>query len=121
MSDRCRARPIFAHSGLRAGAAVGHPRPCRTVRKLRAVDAPFVLLPLGDGRYEMRAFSDDSEDPIVLMLDEHDGRALSAALGELLAALDAPGSGPSTAVLTVADREVRIDVTGNGVRLTVDR
>jgi hypothetical protein len=33
---------------------------------------PFVLLPLDGGRHELRAFSDNTDDPIVLVLSEHD-------------------------------------------------
>lgn len=80
---------------------------------------PFVLTPLGDGRYELRAFSDTSADPIQLVLDEHDGRALSAALAEVLNGGDRQGD--ATVSLVVAGRKVTLEATGSGVRLTVDR
>jgi hypothetical protein len=82
---------------------------------------PVVLFPLGDGRYELRAFSDDSEDPIILTLDEQDGRRLKQALGEVLSALDQRGSAPATVAVTVGGREVRLDTTADGVRMTVAR
>ena len=82
---------------------------------------PFALLPLDDGRFELRAFSDDSADPIVLSLDEEDGRALSIALGDVLTSLDAPGVVPRTVTLTVSGRQVTVAGTDEGLRLTVHR
>ena len=80
-----------------------------------------MLQPLDDGRYELRAFSDDSPDPIVLPLDANDGRALSAAVGEVLAALDEPHAQRTAVTLTVAGREVTLVAANDGVRITVNR
>lgn len=83
-------------------------------------EPPFVLLPLGDGRYELRAFSDNTEDPIVLVLDESDGRALGVAIDDMLTALDAPGIERLPIHLTIAGREVTLTGThDDGLRLTV--
>ncbi|MBE2318384.1 hypothetical protein DVA67_020550 [Solirubrobacter sp. CPCC 204708] len=38
---------------------------------------------------ELRAFSDDSDDPIVLPLDAVDGHAFGVAVADVLSALDA--------------------------------
>jgi hypothetical protein len=83
---------------------------------------PFLLLPLDDGRYELRAFSDNTEDPIVLVLDEHDGRQLGVAVADMLTALDAPGVERLPIHLTIAGREVTITGTPErGLQLTVGR
>jgi hypothetical protein len=83
---------------------------------------PFVLLPLDDGRYELRAFSDNTEDPIVLVLGEEDGRKLGVAVAEILTALDTPGVEPLPIHLMIAGRQVIITGTPDlGLRLTVGR
>jgi hypothetical protein len=80
---------------------------------------PFVLLPLDDGRYELRAFSDDAADPIVLVLDESDGRRLKRAVGD---ALDAPHAESTPRCLIIGGREVVLTATADGgLRLTVAR
>lgn len=83
---------------------------------------PFVLVPLDAGRYELRAFSDDTDDPIVLRLNEADGRSLGIAVGEMLAALDTPGAACLPIQLTVGGRRVTIAAAPeHGLRLTVER
>ena len=85
-------------------------------------DSPFVLLPLDHGRYELRAFSDDSRDPIVLVLDEDDGRRLGVAVADMLAALDAPSVERLPIRLTIDGREVTLTTTPDGgLKLTVGR
>ena len=89
---------------------------------LRGVDAPpFVLLPLDGGRYELRAFSDDSSDPIVLTLNESDGRALVSALGEAMARIDSPAEARDAVTLVIGGRSVTLEATSSGIRITVDR
>jgi hypothetical protein len=83
--------------------------------------APFVLLPLGDGRFELRTFSDDSPDPIVLVLDQQDGRALGEALEHVLSVPYAPGAAVPITHLTVAGRSVTVARTPDGVQVTVGR
>lgn len=82
---------------------------------------PFTFEPLGDGRFELRAFSDDSPDPIVLALDREQGRALGLALAEVLSAMDAPDTTPGPLTVAVGDREVVVSPTPHGVRLVVSR
>lgn len=81
---------------------------------------PFILVPLDDGRHELRAFSDTSEEPIRLVLDAKDGRAFALAVADVLTALDAPGDPPSPITLTVGGRHVTVSGTDAGVKLTVD-
>jgi hypothetical protein len=83
---------------------------------------PFTLMPLAGGRYELRAFSDESPDVIVLQLDRQDGRRLGVALADMLTALDAP-DGPLLPIrLVIAGRAVTITGTDDrGLRLTIDR
>ena len=83
---------------------------------------PFVLLPLSDGRYELRAFSDNTEDPIVLVLDETDGNKLGVAVAQALVELDTPGAEPAPIRLSIAGRDVTIYATSErGLQLTVGR
>jgi hypothetical protein len=84
-------------------------------------EPPFVLLAVDGGRFELRAFSDDSPDPIVLSLNHEDGRALSLAVAEVLTSLDAPGVQPRTVTLTLTGRRVTVAGTDKGLRLTVRR
>lgn len=79
-------------------------------------------LPLDVGRYELRTFSDDSPDPIVLELDHEDGRALGLAVADVLTALDAPGITVEPVRLVIAGREVTIEGTAErGMKITVAR
>jgi hypothetical protein len=80
---------------------------------------PFVLLPLDGGNYELRAFSDDSEDPIVLLLSDDDGRALRDALGRVLQELDAGRE--ATEELDVDGRRVVLTGSASGIAIKVDR
>jgi hypothetical protein len=82
---------------------------------------PFVLLPIDGGRFELRAFSDDSLDPIVLSLNQEDGRALSLAVADVLTSLDAPGVDSRTVTLTVSGRRITVAGTDRGLRLTIHR
>lgn len=85
-------------------------------------EPPFVLVPLDDGRYELRAFSDNTEDPIMLVLDEDDGRKLGIAVADMLTAIDSPGVERLPIHLTIAGREITIlATTDGGLRLTVSR
>jgi hypothetical protein len=82
---------------------------------------PLILLPREDGRHELRAFSDDSDDPIVLLVDDADGREFRRAVAEVL---DAAGSGDETrtAHVEIDGRDVEIAGTADGgLRLTVSR
>jgi hypothetical protein len=83
---------------------------------------PFDLVPLGDGRFELRAFSDDSEDPIGILLDSESGRRLAVALGEALVSLDLPDAQYREFRVPVGERLIRVAaLPGRGVRLTVTR
>lgn len=82
---------------------------------------PFVLIERPDGRRELRAFSDDSPDPIVLILDDEDGRLFAVALADVLTALDS-GAGLPSVTLRLAGRRVCIEGRpDSGLRLTVAR
>lgn len=84
--------------------------------------SPYDLVPLGEGRYELRAFSDDSDDPIKITLDASAGRALATALGEALASLDEPKPVEREFRVAAGQREITIlALPGKGVRLTVTR
>ena len=83
--------------------------------------APFALLPVNGDRFELRAFSDDSPDPIVLSLNLEEGRALGRAVADVLSSLDAPGVEPRTITLTISGRRVTVAGTERGLRLTVHR
>jgi hypothetical protein len=83
---------------------------------------PFDLVPVGDGCYELRAFSDDSEDPIRIMLDEVAGRELAIALGEALVSLDDPQAAEREFSVAVGQRQITVvAVPATGLRLTVTR
>jgi hypothetical protein len=83
---------------------------------------PFDLVPVGDGSYELRAFSDDSDDPIRIILDQAAGRELAIALGDALVSLDEPHAVEREFHLTVGPREITVvAVPGMGLRLTVTR
>ncbi len=84
-------------------------------------EPPFVLLPLDGDRFELRAFSDDSPDPIVLSLNQEDGRALGLAVADVLISLDTPGGDPETITLRISGRRVTVAGTDTGLRLTVHR
>lgn len=82
---------------------------------------PFVLLPRDDGRHELRAFSDDSEDPVVLVLDAEDGRRFGVAVADMLTALDA-GVDRLPIRMVIDGRDVKISGTADGgLRVTVGR
>lgn len=83
---------------------------------------PFILLPLRDGRVELRAFSDDSDDPIVLPLDQADGRAFGLAVAEVLSSLDSTRDAVEPVALVIAGRRVTVHgtVTG-GIAIDVER
>jgi hypothetical protein len=83
---------------------------------------PFVLLPLDDGRYELRAFSDNTEDPIVLVLGQEDGHKLGVAVADMLTALNTPGAERLPIHLMIGGREVIIAGTPDlRLRLMVGR
>ena len=83
---------------------------------------PFDLVPVGDGCFELRAFSDDSDDPIRVILDPESGRRLAVTLGEALAHVDTPGADAREFHVAVADRLITISaLPDTGVRLTVTR
>jgi hypothetical protein len=83
---------------------------------------PFDLVPVGDGCYELRAFSDDSEDPIRIVLDQVAGRELAVALGEALVSLDDPRAVERQFHVTVGPRQITlVAVPGLGLRLAVTR
>lgn len=83
---------------------------------------PFDLVPVGDGRFELRAFSDDSDDPITVILDPESGRRLAITLGEALTHVDTPGAEAREFHVAVGDRLITISALPNsGVRLTVTR
>lgn len=83
---------------------------------------PFTLLPLDDDRYELRAFSDTSTDPICLTVDRPAAAELAEALAEVLTALDAPNITVPTIELNIDGRRVVVSGTAaRGLRLTVDR
>ncbi len=86
------------------------------------VAPPFVLLPLDDGRFELRVFSGDSPDPIVLELDKADGRSFGLAVAEVLTALDTPDATVEPLQVVIAGRELTIDGTSaRGLGITVAR
>lgn len=83
---------------------------------------PYDLVPLGEGRYELRAFSDDSDDPIKITLDADAGGALAIALGESLVSLDEPKPAEREFRVAVGQREIMVlALPGRGIRLTVTR
>jgi hypothetical protein len=83
---------------------------------------PFDLAPLGDGCYELRAFSDDSSDPITVALDPATGRRLALVLGEALALVDTPGAPDQAFEVSAGRRCITVAaLPGKGVRLTVTR
>ena len=83
---------------------------------------PFDLVPLDDGRSELRAFSDDSEDPITIPLDPESGRQLAVALGDALTSLDAVDPVAREFHVRVGQRLITVmALPGRGVRLTVSR
>ncbi len=83
---------------------------------------PFDLVPLGDGCFELRAFTDDSEDPICIALDPEAGRRLAVALGDALVSLDAPDAQYGEWRVSVGRRLITVAaIPGSGVRLTVTR
>jgi hypothetical protein len=80
---------------------------------------PFILTEREDGVRELRAFSDDSDLPIVLALIDEDGRTFGLAVADVLTALDA-GLDPAPIQLTINGRTAAIEGTAdNGLRLTV--
>src|SRR4051794_1853458 len=95
----------------------------RTTR-VRSVEntPPFDFLPLPDGRYELRAFSDNSDDPIYITLDEDASRRLAHALGNALSLLDGPQARREDFQVEVGDRLITVtSEPGAGLRLTVTR
>ncbi|WP_028064637.1 hypothetical protein [Solirubrobacter soli] len=71
---------------------------------------------------ELRAFSDDSDDPIVLPLSAADGRAFGLAVADVLTALDAGVRPLPQTELTIAGRRVVIMGTEElGLKLDVER
>lgn len=82
---------------------------------------PFDLAQLGDGRYELRAFSDDSDDPITMALDPESGQRPAASLGKALDSKEANGAVQRFEV-PVGERLIIISVLlGGGMRLTFRR
>lgn len=83
---------------------------------------PFDLVPLDDGHYELRAFSDDTEDPIRITLDPAAGRRLAIVLGEALVSLDLPTARYREFRVPVGHRVITVAaIPERGVRLTVTR
>jgi hypothetical protein len=83
---------------------------------------PFDLVPVDHGCFELRAFSDDSEDPIRITLDPDSGRRLAAAISEALTYLAAHDGQPRTFEVPVGSRLIRVVARpGNGVRFVVTR
>jgi hypothetical protein len=83
---------------------------------------PFDLMPIGDGCYELRAFSEDSDDPIRIVLDQAAGRDLAIALGEALVSLDDPQAVEREFHVRLGPRRITlVAVPGMGLRLTVTR
>lgn len=82
---------------------------------------PFILTQRPDGQRELRAFSDESDDPIVLALDDESGRRFGLAVADVLTALDA-GADPLPICLKIDGRTVTVEGTpDHGVRLIVGR
>lgn len=82
---------------------------------------PFILTQRADGQRELRAFSDDSDDPIVLVLDDEGGRRFGLAVADVLTSLNAEVD-PLPITLEIDGRSVVIVGTPDGgLRLTVDR
>lgn len=82
---------------------------------------PFILTQRPDGQHELRAFSDDSDDPIVLALDDESGRRFGLAVADVLTSLDA-GVDPLPIRLEIDGRAVTVQGTPDrGLRLTVGR
>ncbi len=80
---------------------------------------PFILTQRPDGRHELRAFSDNSAEPIVLELDDESGRRFGLAVADILTALDA-GVEPLPIRLKIDGRPVTVQGTpDHGLRLTV--
>lgn len=80
---------------------------------------PFILTERADGRHELRAFSDDSEVPIILILDRDDGRQFGVAVADILTALDA-GIERSPIEVSIDGRRLTIEGTPEkGLRITV--
>jgi hypothetical protein len=83
---------------------------------------PFDLVPLGEGRFELRAFSHDSDDPITISLDRDSGRRVAITLGEAMTHVDTPGAEARDFEVAVRDRLITIRaLPGSGIRLTVTR
>jgi hypothetical protein len=83
---------------------------------------PFDLVPLGDGCFELRAFSDDSEDPIRITLDPEAGRKLAVALGEALVSGLAPDEERRVFRVPAGDRLIVVTALTEGrIRVTVTR
>jgi hypothetical protein len=83
---------------------------------------PFDLAPIGDGCYELRAFSDDSDDPIRIVLDQVAGRELAIALGQALISLVDPEAVEHEFRVTLGSRQITlVAVPGTGLRFTVTR
>jgi hypothetical protein len=80
---------------------------------------PFILTERADGLRELRAFSDASDDPIVLVLDDESGRRFGATVADILTSLDAyVNRVPIT--LQIDGRAVTMEGTSDrGLRLTV--
>ena len=80
---------------------------------------PFILTERADGRRELRAFSDTSVDPIVLVLGDEDGRRFGIAVADMLTSLNA-GIDRLPIELMIDGRKLMIAGTPDGgLRLTV--
>lgn len=80
---------------------------------------PFILLERDDGSVLLRAFSDTSEGPISLVLDQSAGRRFGVAVADVLTRLDAGEPTPSARLL-VDGREVAIEGTlDGGLRISI--
>lgn len=82
---------------------------------------PFTLERAADGQAILRAFSDDSDDPIVVLLDEHAARELGVALADAITALDDPSRPLVRRSLVAGGRTIRVETSGEAVRVTVAR
>lgn len=80
-----------------------------------------MLVPLDGDRHELRAFSDTSADPIVLIMGADEGHAFALAVADVLSALDAPGVAVPQHELTIDGRQVTITGGEHGLTLTVER